>query len=121
MLKDADKYKEEDRKAKEKVEAKNNLESYAYQIKTTLTDDNFKDRFTVEEKEKIEQKAHEVISWIDNEEYNELTTEDFEEKRKELEEVFNPIMSKAYSNSVANNENLNDNKSNSEPVIEEVD
>ena len=121
MLNDADKYKEEDRKAKEKVEAKNNLESYAYQIKTTLADDNFKDRFTVEEKEKIEQKAHEVISWIDNEEYKELTTEDFEEKRKELEDVFNPIMSKAYSNSVPNTDNSDDNNSNLEPVIEEVD
>lgn len=117
MLNDAEKYKEEDKKAREKIDAKNGLESYAYQIKATITDEKLKDKFTNDEKETIEQKAHEVISWIDNEEYDELTTQDFEDKKKELESVFNPIMSKAYTNTSQEPENDEVN----EPKIEEVD
>ena len=117
MLNDAEKYKEEDKKAREKIDAKNGLESYAYQIKATITDEKLKDKFTNDEKETIEQKAHEVISWIDNEEYDELTTQDFEDKKKELESVFNPIMSKAYTNTSEEPENDEVN----EPKIEEVD
>ena len=117
MLKDAEKYKEEDKKAREKIDAKNGLESYAYQIKATITDEKLKDKFTNDEKDTIEQKAHEIISWIDNEEYDELTTQDFEDKKKELESVFNPIMSKAYTNTSQDptNDEIN------EPKIEEVD
>ncbi len=117
MLNDAEKYKEEDKKAREKIDAKNGLESYAYQIKATITDEKLKDKFTNDEKETIEQKAHEIISWIDNEEYDELTTQDFEDKKKELESVFNPIMSKAYTNTSQDptNDEVN------EPKIEEVD
>ena len=117
MLTDAEKYKEEDKKAREKIDAKNGLESYAYQIKATITDEKLKDKFTNDEKETIEQKAHEVISWIDNEEYDELATQDFEDKKKELESVFNPIMSKAYTNTSEEPENDEVN----EPKIEEVD
>ena len=117
MLKDAEKYKEEDKKAREKIDAKNGLESYAYQIKATITDEKLKDKFTNDEKDTIEQKAHEIISWIDNEEYDELTTQDFEDKKKELESVFNPIMSKAYTNTSQDTTNDEVN----EPKIEEVD
>lgn len=38
---------------KKKIEAKNGLENYTYNIKNALNDEKFKDKFTDEDKEKI--------------------------------------------------------------------
>jgi len=45
LVKDAEKYKNEDEAVKRKVEAKNGLENYCYSIKNTLKDDKLKDKF----------------------------------------------------------------------------
>jgi len=45
LVKDAEKYKNEDEAVKKKVEAKNGLENYCYSIKNTLKDDKLKDKF----------------------------------------------------------------------------
>ena len=95
MVDEAEKFKDEDKAAKEKVEARNGLESYAYQIKNTLTDVKLKDKFSDDEKTTIDTKADEIISWLD--ENHSAETAEYDSKRKELEEVFNPIMSKVYS------------------------
>jgi len=95
MVDEAETFKDEDKAAKEKVEARNGLESYAYQIKNTLSDEKLKDKFSEDEKTTIDTKADEVISWLD--ENHSAETAEYDSKRKELEEVFNPIMSKVYS------------------------
>merc|ERR1711868_364702 len=50
---------------KDKVQAKNELESYAYQMKQTLDDEKIKDKISDEDKKKINEKADECISWLD--------------------------------------------------------
>jgi len=50
LVKDAEKYKSEDEIVKKKVEAKNGLENYCYQVKNTLKDEKLKDKFSSEEK-----------------------------------------------------------------------
>ncbi|CAF2977871.1 unnamed protein product [Rotaria socialis] len=38
MIKDSEKFADEDKKVKDRVDAKNELESYAYSLKTQLSD-----------------------------------------------------------------------------------
>jgi len=94
IVKDAERYKEEDDILKKKVQAKNGLESYAYQIKNTLDDPKMKDVIKPEQKEKINKVVDEVIAWVDNNPNAE--TDEFEAKQKEIEEVWKPIMMEAY-------------------------
>jgi len=94
IVKDAERYKEEDDILKKKVQAKNGLESYCYQIKNTLDDPKMKDVIKPDQKEKITKVVDEVISWVDNNPNAE--TAEFEDKQKEVEEVWKPIMMEAY-------------------------
>merc|ERR1719479_623928 len=97
IVKDAERYKEEDDILKKKVSAKNGLESFAYQIKNTLDDPKMKDVIKPDQKEKINKVVDEVIAWVDNNPNAE--TDEFEAKQKEIEEVWKPIMMEAYQNS----------------------
>ncbi|XVE71663.1 hypothetical protein DITRI_Ditri10aG0169500 [Diplodiscus trichospermus] len=54
MVKDAERYKAEDEVVKKKVEAKNALENYAYNIRITIRDEKFAAKLSPEDKEKIE-------------------------------------------------------------------
>jgi len=94
MVKDAEKYKDEDEKQKEKISAKNSLEGFAFNLKQTLEDPALKDKISSEDREKVMQKADETIKWLDNNQTAEK--EEYEYKQKELQEVSNPIMTKLY-------------------------
>jgi len=54
LVKEAEKYKNEDDIIKKKVEAKNGLENYTYSIRNTLNDEKLKDKFSADEKKTIE-------------------------------------------------------------------
>ena len=94
MVDDAEKFKEEDELKRKNIESKNNLESYLYQTKNTIKEEQFKNKFTKEDKELIEGKCNELITWL--EENQEEDTETYINKRKELETLFQPIMARVY-------------------------
>lgn len=94
MVRDAEKYKAEDEQVKKKVEAKNSLENYAYNIKNTVKDEKFAGKLDPEDKKKIEKAIDEVIEWLDRNQLAEV--EEFEDKLKELENLCNPIIAKMY-------------------------
>ena len=92
MLKEADKYKEEDSANKARVEAKNSLENMCFRMKTTMDDANVKIPET--DKKNIEKVVQETLDWLDA---NQLASkEEFEHKEAELTKVMNPIMSSLY-------------------------
>ena len=94
MVNDAERYKNEDEKQKNRISAKNSLESYAFHMKSTIEDDKIKDKISDEDKKTIIDKCNEVISWLDA---NQLADkEEFDDKQKELEKVCNPIITKLY-------------------------
>ena len=66
MVNEAEKYKEEDDKQKDRISAKNGLESYAFNLKSTVEDDKVKDKISEEDKSTILTKAKEVLDWLDN-------------------------------------------------------
>jgi L1 cell adhesion molecule like protein len=81
---------------KNKVEAKNSLESYCYSVKNTVNDDKYKDKLTDDEKKSVLDKVDELTSWLTNNQ-NE-SKETYDEKYKELEVLYNPLASKIYAN-----------------------
>ncbi|XP_061682412.1 heat shock protein family A (Hsp70) member 8b [Syngnathoides biaculeatus] len=94
MVREAEQYKAEDDVQREKVAAKNGLESYAFSMKSTVEDDKLKDKISDEDKQKILDKCNEVISWLDKNQSAEK--EEFDHQQKELEKVCNPVMTKLY-------------------------
>jgi L1 cell adhesion molecule like protein len=95
MVKDAERYADEDKKHMARVSAKNGLEGYCYSLKQTIDDEKVKDKISDEDKKAIEKKVKEIIQWVEGNEAAEV--EEFEDKKKELESVANPIMTKMYS------------------------
>ena len=96
MIKDSQKFAEEDKKAKERVDTKNELESYVYSLKTQLADkDKLGGKLSAEDKSTIEKQVEEKIEWLD-ENQGTAETEDFKAQKKSIEEVVTPIMTKFY-------------------------
>ncbi|KAH0903461.1 hypothetical protein HID58_042964 [Brassica napus] len=94
MVQEAEKYKSEDEEHKKKVEAKNALENYAYNMRNTIRDDKIGEKLPAADKKKIEDSVEEAIQWLDA---NQLAEADeFEDKMKELESVCNPIIAKIF-------------------------
>ena len=66
MINDADKFAEEDAKLKSRVEARNELESYAYSLKNQIGDkEKLGGKLSDEEKTKIEEIVNEKIAWLE--------------------------------------------------------
>ena len=86
MVQDAEKYKDEDEKLRKKVDAKNGLENYCFQMKNTLNDDKVKDKFTEEDKQLIEDTSKEGLQFLESNPDAEAT--EYEAKKKELEERY---------------------------------
>merc|ERR1711957_912985 len=59
MVQDAEKYKAEDELTKKKVEAKNGLENYCFQMKNTLNEEELKAEFTTDEITVVEEASKE--------------------------------------------------------------
>ncbi|CAB3382891.1 Hypothetical predicted protein [Cloeon dipterum] len=95
MIKDAEKFADEDKKLKERVEARNELESYAYSLKNQLGDkDKLGAKVSDSDKTKMEEAIDEKIKWL--EENQDVDSEDYKKQKKELEDVVQPIIAKLY-------------------------
>eukprot|EP00854_Cymbomonas_tetramitiformis_P018813 gene18813-22477_t len=90
----AEKYKSEDEEHKKKIEAKNALENYAYNMRNTLNDEKVAGNLDAADKEKITKEIDAAIEWLDANQLGEV--DEFQDKLKELEGICNPIMAKMY-------------------------
>merc|ERR1711915_922947 len=61
MVNDAEKFKEDDDKQKERIAAKNGLESYCFNMKTTIEDEKMKDKISEDEKKKIAELGEDIL------------------------------------------------------------
>lgn len=95
MVADAEKYKKEDEEAASRIQSKNHLESYAYNLKNTLGDDKVSGKIDAADKTKLEGAINDTIKWL--EQNQEAEKEEYEHKQKELEGISNPIMTKLYA------------------------
>ncbi|XP_065838622.1 heat shock cognate 71 kDa protein-like isoform X1 [Oscarella lobularis] len=76
MVAEAEKYEEEDEKQRDRVTAKNNLETYVYEMKS------------------IVDKCKEVTDWLDQNQTAEKN--EFDHQQKELEKICMAVMTKLY-------------------------
>merc|ERR1712173_580151 len=101
----------EDDVKRKTIQAKNDLENMAYQIRNSMDTQPIKD----EDKQKIQDLVKETIDWIDNNPNADL--EEYEAKKKEIEEVWRGVVAASSSASSAQYQNEN----NVGPKIDEVD
>ena len=94
MVQDAEKYKEEDDKVAARVEAKNKLENYCYQMKSTVVDDEKMKTALGADHETVSSLVDEGLKWVDSNQ--DATTEEFTTKYSELEKKLMPLVQKAY-------------------------
>ena len=75
----------EDEAAAARITSKNSLESYAYNLRNSISDEKLADKFEAEDKKKLEDAVAETIKWLDASQ--EGSKEEYEEKQKELEAI----------------------------------
>ena len=94
MVSDAEKFKEEDEAMAKKIQAKNSLENYCFQMKNTLDDEKLKSVFTDDDKKVIQETANEGLQWLEGNQ--DADAEVIEGRQKDLESKINPIMARVY-------------------------
>ena len=112
MVKDAEKFKEEDEKYRNKIETRNKLETYAFSMKDTINQKDIK--MDDNDKKTISEKVDEIIQWLDKNQT--ADKEEIDHKYKDLESVCMPIITKLYQSQGGNPMNQNNG-----PTVEEVD
>ncbi|XP_070565339.1 heat shock 70 kDa protein IV-like [Ptychodera flava] len=115
MVADAEKFKAEDDKQRERVSSRNSLESYAYSVKSTVTDPNVENKLSQADKDTVLDKVNDTISWLDNNTLAEK--EEFDHKQDELQKVCSPIMAKLHGS----HSNSNSSQQSTGPTVDEVD
>ncbi len=92
MISDAEKFKEDDEKAKEMIDARNNFEGLVYQMKSTLSDEKLSSIIDSELKTDLEKVIEENTKWLDS---NQLASkEEYESRTKDLQEKMKPLQEK---------------------------
>jgi len=126
MVADAEKYKAADDKQKERISAKNGLESYCFNIKSTAEDEKLSDKISESDRKIILEKCNEIINWLDQNQTAEI--DEFQDKQKEIEGICKPIISKLYQQAQGTNnsgscgsQSGQDFAKNHGPTVEEVD
>jgi len=120
MVNDAEKFKDEDDKQKDRISAKNGLESYIFNLKSSLDNDQLKSKLAPEEVSAASKALDDALKWLDANQLAEK--EEFEDKQKELETMSRPLMSKIYGDGAQTcGQQQQKTSSGSGPTIEEVD
>ena len=114
MVAESERFKEEDEKFRNKVEAKNKLEGMVYGMKTTLTEEKLKAAMPVDEMTKMNEFVTETLKYLDEDH----TQEEYEAKQKELNEVFQPMK---YMRPDGANVGVPEEMPMPQPKVEEVD
>jgi len=92
MVADAEKFKRQDEETREKIEAKNHLENYAYSLRSAVRDETISAKMSDSDKSTINTAVDAALKWV--EENTTAAKDAFEAKQKELEAKCMPIMSK---------------------------
>ena len=114
MVKDTEKYVEEDKAHQDRMGSKNSLEGYCYSMKSSIEGD-LKEKLGEDDRKTIEDKVNETISWLETNSNAEMN--EFDDKRKDLEDVCGPIMNSMNTNGDGAVPVAPDNG----PTVEEVD
>ena len=102
IKKEAEEHKAEDDKKKAEMDKKNTAEGYIYSVEKSLNDEQFKDKFTSDEKKQLEDLVKEAKEAIDSKDDDKMFA-----KKDELEKVYQPIITRIYQESMPKDSNGN--------------
>jgi len=125
MVNEAETFKDEDNQQKERISAKNSLESFIFNMKSSFDQSEVKSKLSEEEINSAQSKLNDALKWLDSNQLGEK--EEFTEKQRELEEITGPLMAKIYqqgqsgSTGKFSSEERRSTTDHRGPTIEEVD
>ncbi|CAN6287081.1 unnamed protein product [Urochloa humidicola] len=99
MVREAEEFAEEDRRVRERVDARNRLESYVYRMRAALKDGGLAGKVGEEDRERMEAALAEALEWLEEQDGAAAGKEDYEEKLREVEDVCGPIIKQVYEKS----------------------
>lgn len=107
MVNEAEEYAEEDRRLRERIESRNGLESYLYNLKNTLEDAPNSETLSAQDKEQLHSIIDETLDWIEaNQDL--VDKEEFDLKQKEVERIANPVIRNLYAGGSSHPEDMED-------------
>jgi heat shock protein 1/8 len=89
MLADAEKYADSDKEVRERVECRNQLEGFAFQVKNMVDDPQFADKLTPEDQEMLKTSSKETLEWLETNQ--QATKEEYEHEKEALQKKIYPI------------------------------
>jgi L1 cell adhesion molecule like protein len=113
MVEEAEKHAAEDKERMERVEARNGLESYLYNVRNSVREDKMKEKLG-SDAATVEQVVEDGLAWLAD--HSEATTEEYKEQQTKAESAVKPIMMKLYGN-----ESEDSTAESKGPKVEEVD
>merc|ERR1712152_35840 len=120
MVNEAERYKGEDDQQRERITAKNSLESYIFNLKSSLDTEEVKSKLASDELSSAQSALDAALKWLDANQLAEK--EEFEDKQKELETMSRPLMTKIYGQGAQScGQQQRSSNSGSGPTVEEVD
>merc|ERR1711935_12908 len=97
MIADSEKFADEDKAIKEKIDARNAFENYIYQMKSSVEDkDKLAEKLSDEDKSAVKDALTDAQDWLNANQ--DAEKDDFEDKLKELQSPCDPIIAKVYQN-----------------------
>jgi L1 cell adhesion molecule like protein len=129
MVAEAEKYKEEDLKQKQKIDARNGFENYVYSVKNSTSEQGMQEKLSESDRNAIENACKASLEWLESAGHRDTDASEYEAQQKKLEEVVSPIMSKLYASGGGSGmpggmpefQQQSRNSDKSGPNIEEVD
>jgi len=118
-VEEAAKHEAEDKARFERVEARNGLESYLYNVRNSLQEEKVKEKLGNTEVATALESVKEEIEWLESHGDEEKAT--YEERQRAAEDKLRPIMMKLYAGGAAGGEAAPDAEPPSGPKVEEVD
>jgi L1 cell adhesion molecule like protein len=120
MVKEAEKYKDEDDKVKAKVEAKNKLEGYCLSVKSSMLDDVKMKEALGSDVSVVETTINETLTWLETDH----SQQEYEDRNKSVETTLMPLIQKAYQANMPqqpSGQTTTPDVPPSTPVVDEVD
>jgi len=118
LLKEAEKYKADDQRHKERISAKNTLENYAYTVRSSIKDENVSNQISSDDKQSVESAVNSTIEWLESNPNAEK--DDLETNHKDLSSKCDAILAKLQQPATSEPSGASAGN-NSQPKIEEVD
>ena len=85
MVIEAEKYKDEDDKQRERITARNSLESFTLKMKNTMEDDTMKSKMSKQQYEQVISKCKDIIDWVDT--HQTAEKEEYLSQQRDIERI----------------------------------